>query len=286
MKSRGIVGILGHGEIGSAMARICKKGGYKVLIRELKYDQLAGQKVDYLHVNIPEKSSSKFVNIVSKNIKELKPKLTVINSSTTPGTTRKIYKRTNALVVHSPVVGLHPNLYYSIKHAFPKIIGPTSKESLNKAKKHFKDLGLQIEVYDSSDESETAKLLDLVYYAWNIIFCKWIYEVSKKLKLNFDHIYTKHTEIYNRGYEKLLPNVVRPILKPAPGPIGGHCTIPDTALFDKYFPNRFTRFILKENKSYEREVDDIEAARKRFIKQRDKYIKTISHGKKKSKKSS
>lgn len=270
---RGIVGILGHGDIGSAIARICKEAGFRVLIRELAYDQLKGKKVDYLHVNISETDNKEFVKIVVKNIKELMPRLTVINSSTTPGTTREIYKATKSLIVHSPVIGTHPHLYESIKKYFPKIIGPVNSESLREAKRHFQDLGLKVEVYDDSDTSEAAKLLDLVYYAWNIMFCKDIYEICENLGLNFDQVYTKHNQIYNNGYKKMLPNVIRPVLIPRKGPIAGRCTIADTLLFHKLYKNKITKFILDENKRHAGEIDDQERERKEFLQVREKLLK-------------
>ena len=247
------VGILGHGEIGKAIGRICREAGFKIFIRELDYDQFKDEKIDILHVSIPEKSNNKFVNIVVKAMKEFKPVLTVINSSVTLGTTRKIYEKTGLAIVHSPVIGVHPHLYESIKRYFKKVVGPVNKKSLNLAIKHFKKLRIRFAVYDSPEDSEAAKLLDLVYYAWNIVFCKWMKETATANKLNFDQIYGRQNQIYNQGYSKLRPNVVRPILQPVPGAIGGHCTIPDTVIFDKYFPNRFTKFILKENERYKKE---------------------------------
>src|SRR5581483_1699843 len=169
-----------------------------------------------------------FIKIVTETIKRLQPKLTIINSSVTPGTTDKIQKLTKTLIVHSPVIGIHPDLYESVKLVFPKIIGPTSAASLAAAKKHLKSLGLKIEIYDSARTSEAAKLLDLVYYAWNIIFVKEMKKICDKLNLNIEQVYILHNQIYNDGYGKLLPNVVRPILVPVDGPITGHCTIPDT----------------------------------------------------------
>lgn len=249
--SKETVGILGHGEIGSAIARICQEANLNVVIRELKFDQIRNKKIDYLHVNIPEKSSQQFINLVSKNIKELSPKLTIINSSVSVGTTRKIYQLTKSDIVHSPVIGVHPHLYESIKFHFPKIIGPVNISSLNKARKHFKNLRLKIAIYDSSENSEAAKLLDLVHYAWDIIFCKWVKEVCQNYNLNFEQVYSKQNKIYNRGYRKLRPNVMRPILIPVNGPIGGHCTIEDTVLFDRNYKNRFTKFILKEQKRFQ-----------------------------------
>ena len=125
-----------------------------------------------------------------------------------------------------------------MKLYFPKIIGPVNISSKNAARKHFKNLGINLAIYDSSENSEAAKLLDLVHYSWDIIFCKWVKEVCKNYNLNFEQVYTKHNKIYNRGYRKLRPNVLRPILVPVSGPIGGHCTIEDTKLFDKNYKNK------------------------------------------------
>lgn len=248
-----IVGILGHGEMGSAIARICREAQLEVLIRDLTFDQIKDKKVDFLHVNIPEKDNKQFIDTIVESIKELSPGLTIINSSVKVGTCRKIQKLTGADIVHSPVIGAHPHLYESIKFHFPKIIGPVNKNSFKKAYLHFKALKLKIEIFDCAETSEAAKLLDLVHYAWDIIFCKWIKEVCSNLDLNFDQVYTKYNNIYNKGYSKLRSNVKRPILIPMDGPIGGHCTIEGTILFDKTYTNRFTKFILEEQKKYFKE---------------------------------
>ncbi|MEK7526571.1 MAG: hypothetical protein AAB546_03770, partial [Patescibacteria group bacterium] len=140
-----IVGILGKGEIGSAMAQICQEAGYIVYARDLNYDELKNKTIDFLHVNIPEKKNKDFVEVVVNAIKELKPKLTIINSSVSPGTTRAIFKKTKLPIVHSPVIGVHPNLYDSIKNGFRKVIGAINKQALMETKKHFNKLGLKYE---------------------------------------------------------------------------------------------------------------------------------------------
>lgn len=270
------VGILGKGEIGGAMFRIAQEAGFNVLIRELGFDELKGERIDFLHVNIPEGENSDFVKVVTKTIREIDGlRLVVINSSVTPGTTRKIFEKTKVLIVHSPVIGVHPELYNSIKFYFPKIIGPVNKLALTTARKHFKNLGLTTEIYHSCEDSETAKLIDLIYYAWNIVFCKWVDSTCEKLKLNFDDVYTKHNMIYNSGYSKLIPNAVRPILFPIKGQIGGHCVIPDTILFHRFFRSRLTQFILEEDEKYKKEVKtkNVGKLRKKFIKIRDEIIK-------------
>lgn len=268
-----IVGILGYGEIGKTIAKICQEAGFKILIRELTFDQFKNQKVDYLHINIPEITNYQFIKSAIVSINEVSPTLTIINSSVTPGTTRKIFEVTKQPIVHSPVIGIHPNLYASIKYYFPKIIGSVDKKSLLLAKKHFKDLNLKVEVYDNSENSETAKLLDLVYYAWNLVYCKTISKICQNLNLNFNQIYTKHNKIYNQGYNKILPNVIRPIFLPMKGPLTGHCTIPDTILFHKYFPTRLTKFILNENKRYYKETNNFKKQRQDFIRIRNKLLR-------------
>lgn len=271
--NRKIVGILGYGEIGSAMAKICRGAGYRVLIRELSYDQLVGKKVDYLHVNVPEKTNRKFIDLVVKNVKELEPKLTIINSSITPGTTRKIFAKTKKPIVHSPVIGLHPNLYDSITKHFEKVVAPINEESKKLAQAHFKKLGLKITFFKKPENSEAGKLLDIVYFCWNIVFCKWVARLCEQNGWDFEEVYKKQNDIYNEGYKKLLPNSVRPNLIPMPGPLTGHCLIPDTRLIHKLYPNKLTKFILEENKRYFKEVDDLDKQRKEYVKLRNKMMK-------------
>ena len=114
-KIKGIVGILGKGEIGGAVAKICAESGYKILTKEINYDEIKDNHIDYLHVSIPEKNVKRFIEVVSKTMLGTTPKLTIINSSVTPGVTRKIYNLTKLEIIHSPVIGLHPDLYLSIK---------------------------------------------------------------------------------------------------------------------------------------------------------------------------
>lgn len=278
------IGILGYGEIGKTIAQICLDAGFKILIKDLTIDQFKNKKIDYLHINIPEISNHKFIKCAVDCINEVSPLLSIINSSVTPGTTRKIFEKTKKPIIHSPVIGIHPNLYNSVKFYFPKIIGPIDKKSLLLAKKHFHDLRLKIEVYDNSDTSEAAKLLDLIYYAWNLIYCKTISNICQNLNLNFDQVYTKHNKIYNQGYGKILPNVIRPIFIPMKGPITGHCTIPDTVLFHKYFPTSLTKFILHENLKYHTETSDLKKQRQEFIELRNKLINDLRISKNKKNK--
>jgi len=127
---------------------------------------------------------------------------------------------------------------------FVKVIGPVNKKAAKAAQYHFRLLGIKTFIFRSPLESELAKLLDTTYFAWNILYNKYIQKMCDDLGLDFNNIYTKFNKIYNEGYKKSRPNVVRPVLKYMEGPIGGHCVIPNTKILDKFLPNQLTRFIL------------------------------------------
>jgi len=79
-----------------------------------------------------------------------------------------------------------------------------------------------------------AKLLDTSYYGWNILFSKEVYNLCKNYNLDYENVYKKFNETYNKGYIELnKKNVIRPILIPPQifnkkiginnNKINGHC---------------------------------------------------------------
>ena len=170
------VGILGYGEIGKSLARFYKDPKIKDLDRD---DGLQG--VDILHVCIPY--NDKFVDIIKKEIKEIKPKLTIIHSTVAPGTTKKI----GGMVVHSPVRGVHPHLYEGIK-TFVKYIGADDKKAGEMAKKHLESLGIKTKLVYPSKTSELAKLLCTTYYGLCIAWHGEMNKICKKEKISKDKL--------------------------------------------------------------------------------------------------
>jgi len=158
-KPKNKIGILGYGEVGQAIAKFYKNPKIKDLNRD---DGLEG--VDILHVCIPW--SENFVEIVKREIKKIKPKLTIIHSTVAPGTTKKIISGLPKVyrgVVHSPVRGIHPHLYEGIK-TFIKYIGADNKKAGEMAKRHLESLGIKTKVFYPSVTTEIGKLLDTSYY--------------------------------------------------------------------------------------------------------------------------
>ena len=226
------IGIVGHGQVGQAVAKLYSETDTtktwfsfdKILI----YDPYQGMlddisDVDILNVCIPY--TKDFVSIV----KDLPTPnwYTVIHSTVPVGTTEKFgYK-----FLHSPVRGVHPNLYEGLK-TFVKFIG--GDEQLAEAYSgHLKTLGLETHICKDAKTTELSKLADTTYYGLCIAFTSDMKKLCDEYDLDFMEVMTKYNNTYNEGYKKLgKPNVVRPVLYPT-DKIGGHCVIPNAKLLPR-----------------------------------------------------
>lgn len=237
------IGILGLGEVGSAMKQLCEQK-HQVFGRTRHNDELSAKKIDILHICIPY--SNEFEKVVVIAIKELEPKLVIIDSTVKPGTTQSIYKKTNTSLVHAPINGIHPNLYKYLKE-FVKPLGATSEDAYQQAKTHFEELGVKTTKFDTPLETELAKVMCTTYYAWNILYEKWLHYTAAKNHANFDQVYTQWNTFYNEGYSTSKPNVRRPILTHMPGPIGGHCLLPNLTILKEWLGDDVITFMLTRN---------------------------------------
>jgi len=229
------VGILGYGEVGQAIAKFYDNPKIKDLKRK---DDLTG--VEILNVCIPW--SNNFVKIVREEIKKIRPKLTIIHSTVALGTTKKI----GGMVAHSPIRGVHPNLYRGVK-TFIKYIGADNKKAGEMAKNHLDRLGIKTKLFYPSATTEALKLWDTTQYGWMIILNKEIKKWCDKKGLDFEAVYMEANKSYNEGYRELgRPEVVRPCLRHMPGKIGGHCLIPNCKLLD----SEISKIILNKNNLY------------------------------------
>lgn len=234
LKSKTNIGILGYGEVGQAIAKFYKTPKIKDLDRD---DGLKG--VEILHICIPW--SDDFVKIVKREIKKIKPKLTIIHSTVAPGTTERI----GGMIVHSPIRGMHPELYLGIK-TFVKYIGTDNKKAGNLAKKHLESLGIKTRVFQPSITTEIGKLLDTSYYGLCIAWHGEMKKICNKFGVSFEKAITDFNKTYNEGYKKLgMSRVVRPVLYPPKNGIGGHCIIPNAKILKKYYKSKALDLILK-----------------------------------------
>lgn len=241
------IGILGYGEVGQAIAKFynnpnLRRGfGWQAKIKDLKRnDGLEG--VEILHVCIPYNDN--FIKFVKEEIKRINPQLTIIHSTVAAGTTKKI----GGMIVHSPIRGMHPDLYGGVK-IFVKYIGADNKKAGQMAEKHLKSLGIKTKLFMPSATTEALKLWDTTQYGWMIVLNKEIKKWCDKKGLDFEAVYKEANKSYNEGYCKLgLINVSRPYLKYIPGEVGGHCVIPNCKLLD----SDISKFILNKNRLYKK----------------------------------
>lgn len=233
-KSKEKIGILGYGEVGQAIAKFYQKPLIKDLNRN---DGLNG--VDVLHVCFPW--SDKFIEIVKKEIKEIKPKLTIVHSTVAPGT----IKRIGGMTVHSPIRGIHPHLHKGIK-VFVKYIGANDKKASKRAEKHLEGLGIKTKIFYPSTTTEIGKLLDTTYYGLCIAWHGEMKKLCDKYKVDFEKAVTDFNQTYNQGYEKLgKKNVIRPVLYPPKKGITGHCVIQNTEILKRHFNSKAIDLLLK-----------------------------------------
>lgn len=248
--------VVGLGEIGYALFDLFRESGkfkvYGVDIDKEKAQKIAGKtklpkNIDVMHICIPFNDQEAFVKTTVEYVKKLKPKLTIIDSTVSPGTTQKVFEHTKLPTVNSPIRGMHENLETMKKDIrfWTKYIGGTTRESADAARKHFKKLGLKTKVLKSSTETELAKLFETIYRAWMIsIYQEW-HRISRHFGADFNEVLDMIEDIHRIDLNKPLHY---------PDVIGRHCLIPNTELLLKSYESEFLRLILKSNEKRKEEI--------------------------------
>jgi hypothetical protein len=208
--SKAKIVILGYGEVGQAIQRFIPDATIEDINDPINYG------ADILHVCIPWQLH--FIEIVKTHF----AKLIIIHSSVPVGTTEQI---PNA--VHSPIRGVHPELYEGIKQ-HEKFIGTDEVDLGLLAQEHLTNIGMNVTLVDGSKTTELGKLLDTTYYGVCIDFHRYAKECCEAYGVDFHNAVTRMNQEYNSGYTKLgMEWVLRPVLTPPEGKIGGHCVIPN-----------------------------------------------------------
>lgn len=213
--------VLGYdGQVGSAVFEVLLGLNYRVLGLDLGTRQFC-IKFDVIHCCLPY--NPRFEKALRGYIKKyLKPDGLLIIHSTVPlGTSEKFS------AVHSPIRGVHPYLAEGIRTFVKYFGGPRAME----AAYFFQGLG-GTRCTPSARNTEALKLWDTTYYGWNILFEKFVHQHCKDNGLDFEIVYSDANRTYNAGYARSKPNVQRPVMKHKPGPIGGHCVMPNAKLLD------------------------------------------------------
>ncbi|CAM9206659.1 unnamed protein product [Pylaiella littoralis] len=237
------VGILGNGEIGSALYKVYQLAGYtnNVVVRDPRKgleSSLSG--CDTVNVCIPFSGHDRFVEaLVDLHLKH--GCVVIIQSTVACGTTDRVQARLPHLVCcHSPVRGVHPALAEGLL-AFEKYVGVSDaflrdEQVKSNLVRHVRSLGMQ-PVLCRAKESELAKIVSTTLYGVNIAAVTDVSRLCEDSGVDFGTVFTRWQTGYNSGYRALgKENVCRPVLTPIPtNPegervIGGHCVLPNCVI--------------------------------------------------------
>jgi UDP-N-acetyl-D-mannosaminuronate dehydrogenase len=186
-----------------------------------------------LHICYP--FSEHFIDTTMRYIEQNRPKLTVINSTVIPGTTRSVYSRAGVPVVYSPIRGKHFKMKQDLTH-YTKFIGGVDKYASSAAAEHFQSIGMKTKIVSTPETAELAKLTETTYFG---VLIAWAQEVERYcggLQIDYDEVVSFYDEI------AFLPRV-----KYVPGPIGGHCVLPNIQLLLRVFRSNLLDDIIASN---------------------------------------
>jgi UDP-N-acetyl-D-mannosaminuronate dehydrogenase len=223
--------LIGAGEVGKAITKLEQEKNNQVHTIDIAIPSTPDEKIlyDVIHICFPYNDN--FIESAKIYLTKYISNIVIIHSTVAVGTTRKIQEIIKRPVFHSPIRGVHPNLYDGILTFVKYLAG--GPDLIETAKLHLDSLGIKVEIVGSPETTELGKLLDTSYYGWNIIFAKEVKRYCDKYDLDYNLVYRKFNETYNSGYVELgMPHVARPILNPPIGPIGGHCVTNNYLLLD------------------------------------------------------
>jgi UDP-N-acetyl-D-mannosaminuronate dehydrogenase len=249
--------VIGLGEVGLPLFELLRQSGKfnihgydidKKKMKKIGQDTLPSA-VDIMHICYPCYNQEKFVKTTTEYINKFNPKLTIIHSTVTPGTTEKVFRLSNRHVAHSPIRGVHKSVESMKKDLqfWTKYIGGASKESTELASKHLKSAGFKTKVLRSCLETELAKLFETTSRAMLIAWYQEMHRISKALGADFDEVVDFLEDTHRVRLD-------RPVL--FPGVIGGHCVIPNAKLLLKAYNSQFVKLILKSNEKRKKEIED------------------------------
>ncbi len=230
-----VIGALG--QIGTAIKTVLAGDAENIIFEVDKGTEWPREKMDVMHVAIPY--DKKFVEIIKEYQDYMKPDITIIHATVPPGTSRKLG------AVHSPVTGRHPNLTESVM-TFIKAFGCDNVTKARYAAKVFEDCGVKTSIAPNAETTEAGKLWQTLQFGIQVALQKEGYKYFDKVGADPQFAYHFMNYIYNSGYEDMQEPWALPTLTNVPGPIGGHCIVPNAKITD----NRIAKLLVNLNNGY------------------------------------
>ncbi|WP_455378534.1 hypothetical protein [Petrachloros mirabilis] len=233
MSANGKMMVVGLGEIGKPLLEVISRHHKTVGVDIAPVSEAPGE-IDVMHVCYPFKIDN-FIGETACYMKQYKPRLTVINSTVSVGTTRAIAERTGMAVVNSPVRGKHIRMAQDLLR-YTKFVGGTDKESAEKAARHFESVGMKAKVLSSAEATELAKLTETTYFGVMIAWAQDVERYCDQFGLNYDEVVSIYEEI------PFFPPV-----KYTPGVIGGHCVMSNIDILTQIVNSDILRAVESSN---------------------------------------
>jgi len=239
--------IVGYGEVGKPLFEMVR-GVYP----ESDWLDVENKNVDIepdiMHIAFPERTKEGFVSSSVDYIERFSPRLVLVESTVTPGTTFEIYReiRGESLLCHSPVRGTIAEGMKKGLLQYTKFIGPTSPDAGQKAKEYYETLGMRTYVCSSPLETELGKIFETTYRGLMMSWFQDVHRICRQFKAQENQVVEFIGSTEKEGKQ------ARPIFHP--GVIGGHCIIPNAEKLYSVYPSKFTEALLESNKRREQEV--------------------------------
>jgi len=227
------------GEVGKPLFRILS-GCYSCVAVDVEPVQVQ-QSCDVLHVCYPFQIPD-FVGITKQYIEGYKPRVTVINSTVAPGTTRHIESLVrDSAVVYSPVRGKHRNMESDMLR-YKKFVAGSDPRAVRQIQNHFSSAGFQTDTFRTPELGELSKLLET---SWLGILIAWTQEMQRFAERcggTFEEVNAFIKEV------DFLPSHI------FPGHIGGHCVMPNIAILRTQFQSAWFDAIVESNR--EKQIEE------------------------------
>ncbi len=232
--------VVGLGEVGRPLYEILRQT-YNCVGVDINPVSV-NQPCSVLHVCIPYQIAD-FVGAASEYIAKYQPRLTVINSTVAPGTTRAVAARSRSQVVYSPVRGKHARMQSDMLR-YRKFVGADDARTGDEAVAHFSRAGFKTDLFSNSVAGEIAKLLETT---WLGVLVGWAQE-AERIALNYEASY----EEINAFIKEIdfLPHHI------TPGFIGGHCVMPNIEILRSQYRSEFLEAIVESNRRKAEEAQD------------------------------
>lgn len=229
--------VIGEGEVGRALVEVLSTEPLRYIVRSRDLDPPAEPIVtDVLHIAYPYLGDG-FVQTVRDYAIQHAADLVIIHSTVPPGTSSR------AGAVHSPVTGRHPNLALGIR-TFVKYFGGLRARE---AAAIFAALGVRTATTERATTTELGKLMATLQFGMAVALQRETYALAALTGADPDVAYRGFNELYNDGYADLDEPFRLPIIEPMPGPIGGHCVIPNAHLLARALGSPLASALIEYN---------------------------------------